>query len=141
MRLVKDRTLHVWESDGRDGDNRHAASRPSSRSSTGSKRRSCLRKASTLRATNGTRQAARGTDARSIDHYAGAVDELDVQGILAFAECMLPRASELRSTSRSITSSGCSSCSFRKESRTTEIDSIEPLQRHHFQLLAAVREC
>jgi hypothetical protein len=26
----------------------------------------------------------------------------------------------------------CSSCSSRKESRTTEIDSIEPPQRHHF---------
>jgi hypothetical protein len=33
---------------------------------------------------------------------------------------------------RSITSSGCSSCSFLKESRSTEIDSIEPPQRHHF---------
>jgi hypothetical protein len=32
----------------------------------------------------------------------------------------------------STTSSDCSSCSSRKESRTTEIDSIEPPQRHHF---------
>jgi hypothetical protein len=30
------------------------------------------------------------------------------------------------------TSSDCSSCSSRRESRSTEIDSIEPPQRHHF---------
>jgi hypothetical protein len=30
-----------------------------------------------------------------IDHHAEAVDELDVQGILAFAERILPRASDL----------------------------------------------
>ena len=30
-----------------------------------------------------------------IDHHAQAVDELDVQGILAFAERILPRASDL----------------------------------------------
>jgi hypothetical protein len=67
-----------------------------------------------------------------IDPPTEAVDELDVRGILAFAERILPRASDLWSKRRSITSSGCSSCSFRKESRTTEIGSIEPLQRHHF---------
>jgi len=32
----------------------------------------------------------------------------------------------------STTNSDCSSCSSRKELRTTEIDSIEPPQRHHF---------
>jgi len=30
-----------------------------------------------------------------MDHHADAVDELDVQGILAFAERILPRASDL----------------------------------------------
>src|ERR671910_563982 len=30
-----------------------------------------------------------------IDHHAEAVDELDIQGILAFAERVLPRASDL----------------------------------------------
>ncbi len=30
-----------------------------------------------------------------IDHHAEAVDELDVEGILAFAERILPRASDL----------------------------------------------
>jgi hypothetical protein len=30
-----------------------------------------------------------------IEHHTEAVDELDVEGILAFAECILPRASDL----------------------------------------------
>ena len=30
-----------------------------------------------------------------IDHHTESVDELDVQGILAFAERILPRASDL----------------------------------------------
>ncbi len=64
-----------------------------------------------------------------IDHHADAVDELDVEGILAFAE-RAPQTSGCRR--RSVTSSGCSSCFFLKESRSTEIDSIEPPQRHHF---------
>jgi hypothetical protein len=55
---------------------------------------------------------------------AEAVDELDVEGILAFAERILPRPSDL-CRRRSATSSGCSSCSSRKESRTTEIGPIE----------------
>jgi hypothetical protein len=80
-----------------------------------------------------TRQAARGADARQDrSSLRGAVEELDVEGILAFAERILPRASDLWCKRRSTTSSVCSSCSSRKESRTTEIDSIEPPQRHHF---------
>jgi hypothetical protein len=54
--------------------------------------------------------------------FAQAIDELDVEGILAFAEH--PQTYGRRP--RSITSSDCSSCSFLRESRTTEIDSIEP---------------
>ena len=42
-----------------------------------------------------TRQAARGTDARADRPPRRAIDELDVQGILAFAERILPRASDL----------------------------------------------
>jgi hypothetical protein len=67
-----------------------------------------------------------------IDRHTEAVDELDVQGILAFAERILPRASDLWVQASLTTSSRCSSCSSRKESRTTEIDLIEPPQRHHF---------
>jgi hypothetical protein len=57
-----------------------------------------------------------------IDYHAEAVDELDVQGILAFAERILPRASDLWVQA----SLACKRCSFPKESRTTEFDSIEP---------------
>ena len=67
-----------------------------------------------------------------IDHHTEAVDELDVEGILAFAERILPRASDLWVQRRSTTSSGFSSCSFRKAWCSMEIDSIEPPQRHHF---------
>ena len=42
-----------------------------------------------------TRQAARGADARQDADHAEAVEELDVEGILAFAERILPRASDL----------------------------------------------
>jgi len=68
-----------------------------------------------------------------IDHHAEAVDELDVEGILGVRRT--DSAAGVQTCGcrpRSTTSSGCSSCSSRKESRTTEIDSIEPPQPHHF---------
>src|SRR5439155_16349811 len=46
------------------------------------------------------------------------------------ASCRAPQTCGSRR--RSITRSGCRRYFSRKESRTTEIDSIEPLQRHHF---------
>jgi len=55
------------------------------------------------------------------------VEELDVEGILAFAERMLPRAADLWSMRHSTTATACSSCSSPRALRTTEIDSIEPL--------------
>jgi len=50
----------------------------------------------TSRCTGRQRDKLRGelTPAK-IDHHADAVDELDVEGILAFAERILPRASDL----------------------------------------------
>ena len=75
---------------------RSGGSRPSSRSSTGSTRRSCTRSRSTSRATSRQRDKLREElTLAQIDHHAEAVDELDVQGILAFAERILPRASDL----------------------------------------------
>ena len=61
-----------------------------------------------------------------IDHHADAVDALDVEGILAFAERHLPRASDLWVQASFDYKQGCSSCSSLRESRSTEIDSIEP---------------
>jgi len=67
-----------------------------------------------------------------IEHHTDAIDELDVQGILAFAERILPRASAYGCRRRSTTSSGSSNGSSPKELRTIEIGSIEPLQRRPF---------
>src|SRR5687767_1605662 len=64
-----------------------------------------------------------------IDHHAAAVDELDLEDILTFAERILRRAADSGCTRRSTTSSGCSSRSSRNESRSTGTDSIEPSQR------------
>jgi hypothetical protein len=55
--------------------------------------RSCSRSRSTARATSD--RLREELTLAQIDHHAEAVDELDVQGILAFAERVLPRASDL----------------------------------------------
>jgi hypothetical protein len=75
---------------------RNAASKRSSRSSTDSTKRSCTRSRSTSPATavNANKLREELTLAQ-IDRHTEAVDELDVQGILAFAERILPRASDL----------------------------------------------
>jgi hypothetical protein len=67
-----------------------------------------------------------------IDHHTEAVDELDVEGILAFAERILPRASDLWVQASLDYKQRLQALFFRKALRTTEIDSIEPPQRHHF---------
>jgi hypothetical protein len=41
------------------------------------------------------RQAARGAHACRLDRHITELEELDVEGILAFAERILPRASDL----------------------------------------------
>lgn len=63
--------------------------------------------------------------------HGESLDELDLEGILGFAERVLPRASERWRSRRSIRSSGCSSRSL-EMSRSTEIHSIEPPHRHRF---------
>ena len=67
-----------------------------------------------------------------IDHHIESVDELDVRGILAFTGRILPRASDLWVQSSLDHKQRLQQLSFRKGSRSTEIDSIEPPQRHHF---------
>ncbi len=52
------------------------------------------RSSSSIRSTP-RRTSGNPTGSARIDHHAEAVDELDVQGILAFAERILPRASDL----------------------------------------------
>ncbi|GMV23478.1 MAG: hypothetical protein AMXMBFR57_34270 [Acidimicrobiia bacterium] len=62
---------------------------------------------------------------------------LDVHGILAFAERILPRASDLWVQASLDYKQRLQALFFRRGSRTKGIDSIEPPQRHHFQLLGA----
>jgi len=100
MRLVKDRILHVWEQRRAEAKDRTAEQE---------KRVKVIQQkldrldeaflfAQSIDVTSYERQRDRLREALTlaqIDHHAEAVDELDVQGILAFAERVLPRASDL----------------------------------------------
>jgi hypothetical protein len=67
----------------------------SGRSWTSWTRRSSTRRRSTSPRTVGNDKLREELTFAKIDHHAEAVDELDVEGILAFAERILPRASDL----------------------------------------------
>ena len=71
-----------------------------------------------------------------IDHHTDAVDELDVQGILVFAERIVRAHQTCGSRRGSITTSGCNSGSSRKDLRTTEVDSIDRRHGTAFNYLA-----
>jgi hypothetical protein len=90
-----------------------------------------------------TRQAARGADARQDRaNHTEAVDELDVQGILAFAERILPRASDLW-VQASLDYKQRLQQLFFPEGIAFDGKSIQSNRRNGttFQLLGAVREC
>ena len=61
-----------------------------------------------------------------IDRPSGQLEELDVEGILVFAERVLPRAADLWCRRHSNSDSGSNNCSFRTESGPTEIALFEP---------------
>ena len=62
-----------------------------------------------------------------MDRHSGQLDELDVEGILAFAERVLPRAADLWvQASHSNSASGSNNCSFPREWRSTEKALLEP---------------
>ena len=63
-----------------------------------------------------------------MDRHSCELEELDVEGILAFAERVLPSASNLWIQSRSLRSSACSRCSFRMEFASTGRSLLEPAQ-------------
>ena len=67
-----------------------------------------------------------------MDRHSSELEELDVEGILAFAERVLPSASNLWVQSRSLRSSGCSRCSFRTEFASTGRSLLEPVQPFRF---------
>lgn len=74
-----------------------------------------------------TRQAARGVDARQERAPSEAVDELDVQGVLAFAEHILPRASDLWVQASLDHKQRLQQLFFLRESRTTAFGVTAPL--------------
>ena len=77
-----------------------------------------------------------------IDHHAEAVEELDVEGILAFAERILPRASDLW-VQASLDYKQRLQQLFFLEGIGVRRKSVKSNRRNGatFQLLGAVREC
>lgn len=131
MRLVKDRILHVWEQRRAEAKDRTAEQE---------KRVKVIQLkldnldeaflfAQSIDATSYERQRDRLREELTlaqIDHHAEAVDELDVRASWRSRNAFCRAPQTCGSKRRSTTSSGCSSCSSRKGSRTTEFDSIEP---------------
>jgi site-specific DNA recombinase len=100
MRLVKDRILYVWEQ--RQAEAKDRTSEQERRVKGVQQKLDRLDDAflfaESIDRTSYERQRDRLREELTlarIDHHAEAVDELDVQGILAFAERILPRASDL----------------------------------------------
>jgi hypothetical protein len=100
MRLVKDRILHVWEQHRAEAHDRTAEQER--RVKTIQQKLDRLDEAfqysESIDVTSYSRQRDKLREELTfakIDHHAEAVDELDVEGILAFAERILPRASDL----------------------------------------------
>ena len=100
MRLVKDRILYVWEQ--RRGEAKDRTAEQDRRVKAIQQKLDRLDEAflysESIDLTSYSRQRDKLREELTfaqIDHHAEAVDELDVQGILAFAERILPRASDL----------------------------------------------
>ncbi len=102
MRLVKDRILYVWEQRVRRGQRPDAPSRSGGVKADPPEARPAGRGVPATRSRSTCDTYGRQRDRlreeltlSKIDHHTEAVDELDVEGILAFAERILPRASDL----------------------------------------------
>ena len=100
MRLVKDRILHVWEQRRAEAKDRTAEQDRRVRTIQQKLDRfdEAFLYSESIDITSYSRQRDKLREELTlaqIDHHAEAVDELDVQGILAFAERVLPRASDL----------------------------------------------
>jgi hypothetical protein len=127
MRLVREHVVRAWEQRKdaicRDvADIEHRARR-FSRSSTGSTKRFCSLSPSTLRRIRSPQgQARQELTLLDIGRHSSEVENLDVDGILAFAERVLPRGCR----PRSISDNAFSSCSSRMEWRSTENGLFEP---------------
>jgi hypothetical protein len=100
MRLVTDRILHVWEQRRAEANDRTTEQQRRVRAIQQKldKLDEAFLYSETIDATTYGRQRDRLREELTlakIDHHAEAVEELDVEGILAFAERILPRASDL----------------------------------------------
>jgi hypothetical protein len=100
MRLVKDRILYVWEQ--RRGEAKDRTAEQDRRVKAIQQKLDRLDEAflysESIDLTSYSRQRDKLREELTfakIDHHTDAVDELDVEGILAFAERILPRASDL----------------------------------------------
>jgi hypothetical protein len=74
-----------------------------------------------------------------IERHSGQLEELDVEGILAFAERVLPRARISGCRRHSNSASGSNNCSFRTESHATKRLCWNHRNRTGVQLLARNR--
>ncbi len=100
MRLVTDRILFVWEQRRAEAKDRteEQAKRVTAIQQKLDRLDEAFLFAQSIDSTSYERQRDRLREEMTlaqIDHHADATDELDVQGILAFAERILPRASDL----------------------------------------------
>ena len=100
MRLVKDRILHVWEQRRAEANDRTVAQqrRVSAIQHKMDKLDEAFLYSEAIDVTTYGRQRDKLREELTfakIDHHTDAVDELDVEGILAFAERILPRVSDL----------------------------------------------
>ena len=100
MRLVKDRILHAWEQRRAEANDRTAEQqrRVSAIQQKMDKLDEAFLYSESIDLTSYSRQRDKLREELTlakIEHHTEAVDELDVEGILAFAERILPRASDL----------------------------------------------
>jgi len=147
MRLVKDRILHVWEQRRAEANER--TTEQERRVKTIQQKLDRLDEAflysESIDLTSYSRQRDKLREELTlaqIDRHTEAVDELDVQGILAFAERILPRASEPVGAGVARLQAAAADAVFPGRNRLRR-KSIQSNRRNGaaFQLLGAGRQC
>jgi len=99
MRLLKESVLQIWKARKatvrEELANAEQKARRFRKSSTGSTRRSCSSGRWTSTSTTGTPRSCARSSRCFVRNHSTELDELDVEGILAFAERLLTRAADL----------------------------------------------
>jgi site-specific DNA recombinase len=144
MRLLKDRILHVWEQRRAEANDRTAEQqrRVSAIQQKMDKLDEAFLYSEAIDVTTYGRQRDKLREELTlakIDHHAEAVDELDVEGILAFAERILARASDLWGAGLARSEAAASAPVLSRRNRVRR-KSIQSNRRNGttFQLLGAV---